>query len=415
MARNNRKNIAAGIVGNILEWYDFAVYGFLAPIIGPLFFPSEDHLTSILSAFAVFAVGYLARPVGGALFGHVGDRFGRKTSMIASILIMGAATLCIAVLPTYAQIGGLAAVLLVVLRILQGMSVGGEYTGSIVFLAEHAQDDKRASMVSISQFGALSGFLMGSAIGGTFSYFLGDDVMSQWGWRVPFFIGAGIALLGLYLRRFVEEPDIQFERVNLPVAVFFKDHWRELIRITALAMMGSVGFYLFFVYVASYLHEFRNFTTAQALEINTISILLVIALALPIGMLSDRVGRKPMLYAVALMTLLFSWPLWQLLHEDSFFLVLAGQMGLAVFAAMNWSVLPTAMVEMLPSHIRCTGTSIAYNLCVGVMGGTTPLVATWLVARTGDESTPVYYMLILALVMLAALYKMPETVGKSLK
>lgn len=415
MAANNRRNIAAGIVGNILEWYDFAVYGFLAPIIGPLFFPSDDHLASILSAFAVFAIGYLARPLGGALFGHVGDRFGRKTSMIASILLMGLATLAIAVSPTFAQIGGLAAVLLVVLRILQGLSVGGEFTGSMVFLAEHARNDNRAAMVSISQCGSLSGFLLGSSVGAFVSFYLGDEAMSEWGWRIPFFLGAGIAVLGLFVRRHLVEPNIQFERVDFPAAVFFRDHWRELIRITALAMMGAVGFYLFFVYVASYLKEHMHFSTAKALEINTISLVFVLALTVPSAMLSDRIGRKPMLYAVAIFTLIFSWPLWQLLHHEAFILVLAGQMGLAVLSAMTWSVLPTTIVEMLPSHIRCSGTSIAYNLCLGIMGGTTPLVATWLVARTGDDSTPIYYMMALAIVMLAALYKMPETVGKSLE
>ena len=415
MARNNRRNIAAGIVGNILEWYDFAVYGFLAPIIGPLFFPSDDHLASILSAFAVFAVGYLARPLGGAIFGHVGDRFGRKTSMIASILLMGIATLAIAVAPTFAQVGGLAAVLLVVLRILQGLSVGGEFTGSMVFLAEHARNDNRAAMVSISQCGSLSGFLLGSGIGAFVSFYLGDQAMSEWGWRIPFFIGAGIAVLGLFVRRHLVEPGIRYERVDFPAAVVFRDHWRELVRITALLMMGAVAFYLYFVYIASYLREHMHFSTARALEINTISLVFVLALTVPSAMLSDRIGRKPVLYAVVILTLLLSWPLWQLLHQESFLLVLAGQMGLAVLSAMTWSVLPTTIIEMLPTNVRCSGTSIGYNLCLGVMGGTTPLVATYLVARTGDESTPVYYMMGLALIMLAALWKMPETVGKSLE
>ncbi|MCP4316010.1 MAG: MHS family MFS transporter [Hyphomicrobiales bacterium] len=414
MAVNNRRNVAAGIVGNILEWYDFAVYGFLAPIIGPLFFPSDDHLASLLSAFAVFAIGYLARPLGGALFGHIGDRYGRKKSMIASILLMGTATLAIALLPTFAQIGTLAAVLLVLLRVLQGISVGGEFTGSMVFLGEHARNESRAAMVAISQCGSLSGFLTGSGIGALVSFYLGDGAMTQWGWRVPFFIGAGIAVLGLVVRRHLTELTVQFHRVELPILVVFRDYWRVLARIVALLMMGAVGFYLLFVYVASYLREQMHFSTAKALEINTISLFVVLALTLPFAMLSDRIGRKPMLYAVAIATLIFGWPLWQLLHQDSFFLILSGQIGLAVISAMTFSVLPTAIVEMIPSHVRCSGTSIGYNLCLGVMGGTTPLVATYLVARTGNDSTPAYYMMALAFIMLAALYKMPETAGKPL-
>ncbi|WP_169054257.1 MFS transporter [Nitratireductor sp. XY-223] len=414
MAGNNRRNIAAGSIGTALEMYDFAVYGFLAPILGPLFFPSDDHLASLLSAFAVFAVGYLARPLGAALFGHIGDRYGRKISMAASISLMGIATLCLAVLPTHAQLGTTAALLLVICRIAQGLSLGGEYTGSMVFLAEHAPIARRGAMTAISQTSSIAGFLIGSGLCAFISWQLGETEMAAWGWRIPFIFGAVIAVGGLVIRRFVSEPPGVLRQDHLPVLVVFRDHWRILFRMICMLMMGGVGFYLLFVYVAAYLREFMHFTTARALEINTISLLVILLTSIPFAMLSDRVGRKPVLYGVAIATLVLGWPLWQLLHHQSFAVILSGQIGLALISAATFAVIPATISEMMPAHIRCSGASIGYNISLGLFGGTAPFVATYLVERTGDDSTPAYYMMALAVIMLLALRGMRETAGKPL-
>ncbi len=411
---NNRQNVAAGTVGNMLEWYDFAVYGFLAPTIGPLFFPSDDHVASLLSAFAVFALGYVARPLGGVLFGHVGDRFGRKTAMIASIGLMGTATLCIGLLPTYQLAGTSAAVLLSVLRVIQGVAVGGEYGGSMVFIGENAPRRHRGAITALAQCGALSGTLVGSAMVGVTSGVLGDAAMTDWGWRLPFLIGAAVAMLGLLLRMRLVEQKAAFRRLDMPVLAVVRDHWRALARMIALMMMGGVGYQLLFFYVAAELREQMHFSTARALEINTMGLVAMLAMTVPIAALSDRIGRKPLLTFVAISTLIFVWPLWQLLHREAFLLVLAGQIGLAVLPAVTFAVAPATIVEMVPAAVRCSGVSIGYNLCLGVFGGTAPFVATYLVSRTGDESAPVYYIMGLALVMLVALFRMPETARKPL-
>ena len=414
MSTGNRRNVAAGSIGTALEMYDFAVYGFLAPIIGPLFFPSDDRLASLLAAFAVFAVGYFARPLGAVLFGHIGDRYGRKTLMAASITLMGVATFCLALLPTDAQIGSTAALLLVICRIAQGLSFGGEYAGSMVFLAEHAPIARRGAMTAFSQTSNIAGFLFGSGLCAFISWQLGETEMAAWGWRIPFFFGAVIAVGGLVIRRFVSEPPVTLRRDRLPVLVVFRDHWRILFRMICLLMMGGVGFYLLFVYVAAYLREFMHFTTARALEINTLSLIAILLTSIPFAMLSDRIGRKPVLYGVAVATLVLGWPLWQLLHHPSFAVVLAGQIGLALISAATFAVIPATIVEMMPAHIRCSGTSIGYNISLGLFGGTAPFVATYLVERTGDDSTPAYYMMALAVIMLAALRGMKETAGKPL-
>ena len=264
---DSRRNVFAGIFGNVLEWYDFAVYGFLAPILGTAFFPADDQVASLLAAFGVFAIGYIARPLGGVIFGHLGDKIGRKPSLILSIMCMGAATLAIGVLPAHAQIGTAAAFLLVVLRILQGISVGGEYTGSIVFLGEHAPPEKRGLQSCWPEFGGIIGFLLGSGIGALTSNLLGEQAMHAWGWRIPFLLGAVIAVFGAIFRRgLTETPALQNleQRSTSPVIVALQDHWRPILRMVSLILVGSVGFYMMFVYVASYLTDQMHFSTARA-------------------------------------------------------------------------------------------------------------------------------------------------------
>lgn len=192
-----QRTVLAGAIGNVLEWYDFAIYGYFAPIIGTLFFPADDPLASLLAAFGVFAVGYAARPLGGAAFGHIGDKIGRKPALILSVMMMGAATSAIGLLPDHAEIGTTAALLLVALRIAQGLSVGGEYPGSIVFLAEHAPPERRGYLASWPMFGSVGGFLLGSGLGALVSSMLDDAAMHAWGWRIPFLLGALIATGGV--------------------------------------------------------------------------------------------------------------------------------------------------------------------------------------------------------------------------
>ncbi|MEM7224740.1 MAG: MFS transporter [Pseudomonadota bacterium] len=413
----DRRNVVAGMAGNVLEWYDFAVYGFLAPILGKAFFPADDPVASLLAAFGVFAVGYAARPLGGALFGHIGDRFGRKTCLVLSICLMGGATASIGLLPDHAALGTTAAALLVLLRVFQGLSVGGEFTGSIVFLAEHAPPAHRGLRASWPQFGCLIGFLLGSGVGALTSTVLGEAAMAAWGWRVPFLLGAVIALCGIFFRRNLTESPAMAqatERMGAPVIVALRDYWPVILKLISLVMIAAVGFYMIFVYAASYLTGQMHLSTAKALDINTLSLLVMLAVTVPGAMLSDRFGRRPLLLFFALGTLLCAWPLWWLMHQQSFALILLGQMGFALFFGVGFAVVPATMIELLPPQVRCSGVSIGYNACIGLLGGTTPLIATYLTQRTADDFAPVYYLMAAAALNLFIIRRLPETAGKPL-
>jgi MFS transporter, MHS family, proline/betaine transporter len=414
---SRRRNILAGAIGNALEWYDFSVYGFLAPILGTLFFPAGDAVASLMAAFGAFAVGYAARPIGGVLFGHLGDRAGRKTALVVSVLLMGVSTCGIGVLPDDGRIGAAAAVLLVLFRIMQGLSVGGEFSGSIILLAEHAPPKRRGLDAAWTQVGALSGFLLGSGVGALVSSALGEEAMHAWGWRVPFLFGAVIAVAGLLFRRNLAEPPAarRLDRAaGLPIVVAVRDHWRAMVRLIALLLGGTIGFYMIFVYAASYLTAYMHFSTARALDISSVNLFFMLVVMLPLAALSDRIGRKPMLLASSLGVLFLAWPLWWLIHQDALVPIIAGQLGFALLFSLPLSTIGAVMAELLPPEVRCSGASVAYNLCVGLFGGTTPLVATYLIVRTQDDFAPVYYLMAAAAIQLAAVAGLKDLAGKPL-
>lgn len=415
--KNLKRAVRATVVGNVLEWYDFAVYGYLAPIVGRLFFPSDDDWASLLAAFGVFAAGYLSRPLGGALFGHIGDKIGRKISLVVSILAMGAATVAIGLLPTYTDIGAAAAALLVALRILQGLSVGGEYTSSIVFVAEHAPKGRRGFYVAFAQLGAVGGIMLGSLLGALVSALLDPAEMSDWGWRLPFLFGGVIAVVGLVLRRQLTEPPAVSalkKAESSPLILALRDHWREILRIVCMLLPFGIGFYLMFIYAAAYQESRLHFSTGQALEISSANLLIMLFALLPLAWLSDRIGRKPLLITAAIAILLFSWPLWWMMHQGSVMFAILGQAGFAVIFSITAAGMAPTMVELLPAGVRCSGVSIAYNLSIGIFGGSAPLIATYLVERTHDDATPAYYLMAAGVIMLASLLTLKETASKPL-
>lgn len=411
------RNILGGSIGSVLEWYDFAVYGYLAPIIGQAFFPAGDPLVSLLAAFGVFAAGYAARPIGGVLFGWLGDRLGRKPVLSVSVTAMGVTSFAIGLLPSYADIGAAAPAMLVALRIVQGLCVGGEFPGAMVFLAEHAPLERRGFYASWAQSGSFFGILLGSGVAALANGVFGAETMHAWGWRAPFLLSAAIAVTGVVLRRRINETPamrmIEATAEPAPIVVFRK-HWPAVIRIFALTMMATIGFGMMFVYAASYLSTRLHVPAARALEINTISLFALVAAIAPAAMLSDRIGRKPVLLLGGIGLALSAWPAWWLMHHPSPLAIASGQLIFAVFYGIYVSQMPVVAPEMLPAEVRVSGTAIGYNLCIGTLGGTTPLVATYLTARTGDDFAPVYYYLIAAVPTLIAVATMKETAGKPL-
>ena len=410
----SRRSVVAATSGNALEWYDFTVYGFLAPIIGRVFFPTDDPFAALLSAFAVLAIGYAARAIGSFIFGHIGDRIGRKPVLILSVLLMGGGSLALACLPTYDQIGISATILLVAIRILQGISVAGEYTASAVLIVEQAPRERRAFIGSFVPFAMLMGCVLGAAVPAALSSVLNDDQMAAWGWRLPFLLGAVVAVFGAILRRHLVESEAMSDADKSgpsPVVQAITGHWRLILQMVLLLLPTAVIYFMIFVYAASYLTSEMHISSAKALDITTLN-LLVMALAAPVyGWLADRFGLRAVFLTAAIASVLFAAPLWGLMHHDSLVMIYLGQLGLALINAAAWALSVTALASMAPANLRVSTVALGYNICMAIFGGTTAMVATYLVARTGDENAPVYYMIAAALLSITVIWKLPKLIA----
>ena len=381
---SRKRTITAGIVGNILEWYDFGVYGFFASIIAVQFFPSDNPTVSLVAAFGAFAAGFLMRPVGAAIFGHIGDRYGRARALQLSVICMAVPTFLIGLLPTYESIGAAAAVLMVLMRMIQGAAVGGEYTSSIVFLAEAAPVGRRAFYTCWSMFGATGGILLGSAVGAVLSSNMDTEALNSWGWRLAFMMGISVSLVGYFIRRgMTEEPVIEHDKA--PLIEAFRNYGKDIFRVVGMNVVNSVTFYLIFVYAVTWLIKNVGESRSEALEINTASMLLLLVLLPLFAKLSDAWGRKKTLLLGIGGIAVFAYPLVKLMHHTDAALILAGQMGFAVLVACFAASIPAVMTEMFPQKIRVTAVSVSYNITFALLGGTSPMVALWLIERTHDD------------------------------
>lgn len=401
--KQKRKAIVAGLVGNILEWYDFAVYGFFAPILARLFFPSDDPFNSLIAAYGAFAAGFLMRPVGAVIFGHIGDRLGRKRALTLSIVLMAIPSLCIGLLPTYEQIGVTAGVLLVVLRMLQGVAVGGEFTGSIVYLAESAPPGRRGFFASWSLFGANGGILLGSLVGALLSFTLTDAQLHSWGWRLPFLAGVFVAIAGLIIRRSMGETDTHNDAaVEIPLVHVLRHHKTKLALVFGLNTGFAVVFYSAFVYMSGWLVSEAHEAQDVALGINSVGLVLMCILIPITARISDRVGRKPVMLVGAILMVVLPYPLaWLMVHPDPMFAML-GQFGFAIAISTYVGPLPATIAELFPPNIRVTAVSVGYNLAFAVFGGTAPMVATWLIKESGSNLGFAWYLSAMATVSLIA-------------
>lgn len=406
--------LAAGFIGNVLEWYDFAVYGFFAPTIGRLFFPSADPATSLIASFGAFAAGFLMRPVGAVLFGHIGDLVGRKKVLTLSVTMMAVSTFLLGCLPTHAEIGIAAAALLVLLRMVQGVSVGGEYTGSIVFLTEQAPEGRRGFFASWSLIGANGGILLGSAVGALIAGLTTDAQLAAWGWRIPFLSGMILGIVGLIVRLGIPEQAPSGETSKSPLVEAVTKCRRGLLQASGLNVMTAVLFYTVFIYMATWLVDQVGETKARALEINTIS-MVVLTLIIPlVALWSDRVGRKPFLVGGSAAIAIFAYPLVWLMHHHNVVMILCGQIGFALLLGIFVGVIPVTIAELFPRQVRVTAASISYNLPFAVFGGTAPMVATWLITETHDAMAVAYYLAAIAAFTFFVSLTLHETKGVQL-
>lgn len=421
MTPHLKKNIFGGVVGNILEWYDFAVFGFFAPVIGSLFFPSDNPMASLIKTFGVFAAGYLMRPIGGIIFGHFGDKLGRKRALQLSVMMMAIPTTLIGFLPTHAQIGLAAPILLVLIRLIQGVSVGGELVGSISFITEIAPKNRRGFFGSFSVCSAVGGILLGSAVA-TIAHGLFDpQFLKDWGWRIPFMLGFAIGGFGLWMRKgMVETPE--FEKVKetgtvgrSPVIEAVMTMPGRIFHIVAILVLYSGGFYMLFVWWPTYLTKIVVPPVSHALMINTISMVVLMVLMPVAGYLSDLIGRKTVLAAAFFGTAVLAYPLVIWTDHGMFGSALVSQLIFAVLIAGALGPMAATLVELFPTRIRFSGIGVSYNIALAIFGGTAPLVSTWLVSRTGDIEAPAYYLIAMSVISLIATLTIRKKLGGDLE
>jgi MHS family proline/betaine transporter-like MFS transporter len=415
-----RRAVRGAAIGNTVEWFDFAIYGFLATYIAAKFFPSGDETAALLNTFAVFAAAFFMRPLGGFFFGPLGDRIGRQRVLALVILLMSASTCAIGLVPSYDSIGVVAPLLLLLLRCLQGFSAGGEYGSGACFLAEYATDKHRGFTVSFLVWSVVVGFLLGSITVTALETALTESAMDAYGWRIPFLLAGALGLIGLYIRlRLGDTPD--FERLrqegevaSSPLREALRTSWRPILQIFGLVVIHNVGFYVVFTFLPSYFTKTLEFTKTDAFVSITIASLVALILIPPLGALSDRVGRKPLLIAGALAFAIFAYPLFRLLNTGSLGAAVTAHAALAAIESVFACAVLAAGAELFATRVRSSGYSIGYNLSVAVFGGTAPYVATWLVDRTGNDIAPAYYVIAAAVATLITLLTMRETAGRPL-
>jgi MHS family proline/betaine transporter-like MFS transporter len=401
------RTVIAGAIGNVLEWYDFGLFGYLAPVLSRLFLPAGDRLASLLATYGIFAAGFLVRPLGGVLFGHIGDRLGRKRALELSVLLMAVSTVLLGLLPTYAHVGITASVLLALLRLLQGLSVGGEYIGSMSFLAEHAPPGRRAFLGSWSGFSVVLGSLLGSGVVALLTGVLSEAQLTAWGWRLPFLGGMVIGVVGLWLRLGVEEsPSFLKTReagglAANPLAAALRQDSGAILMTLGLTALAAVGYYLPFVWLPTWLAQINRpaLPEHEALTANTVALVALLLLTPLCAWVSDRVGRKPMFLASALGYALLTFPVFRLMADGTFTSALLGGLAFAGCCGLFAGCMAATFVELFPTATRYTGVAVGYNAGQAVLGGTAPLVATGLIQLTGDDKAPAFYLVACALVV----------------
>lgn len=415
-----RRVLTSAAIGQFVEWYDFVIYAYSAAIIAKLFFPNADPTAALLSTFAIYAVGFVMRPLGGFIFGPLGDRIGRRRVLSLVILMMGAATLCIGLLPTYEQIGLLAPILLVVCRLVQGLSAAGETVGSNAFVAEHAPSDRRGLYVGFTYSFANLPPIAAALLVLLLTNVLTGEAYSSWGWRIPFLIGGPLALVGLYIRHKVDEsPAFQATKAARNVAASplrdaVRDQKKAMGFSFALAAFSSLGFYTLAGYFVSYLITTVGLNSNAALISNSVALFVAFLTMIFGGHLSDRLGRKPVLIAGLVINALVCIPAYLIAAQGSLATAILGQSLLAFGCGLFWGPVGIALMELFPTRTRYSASAISYNLAYTIFGGTAPLLGTWLVMQSGSKIAPAVYMCAVSIAVLLVVLRIPETYRSSL-
>ncbi len=399
-----KRVIASTMVGNGLEWYDYALYGTFTALISKHFFPAGDDAVALIATFGIFAVGFLMRPIGAIFFGFIGDKYGRKNALSLSILMMAFPTACIGLLPTYSVIGIWAPILLTIIRLVQGVAIGGEFGGSIVYMVEHSTEKNKNLIGSLSIISMLIGLLAGAAISTGLSEFMTPEDFNSYGWRIPFILGFFIGIVGLYIRTKLDESPAFMDAkgaghlCDRPVKEAIRHNYKEILLGMGIYLSVTIPFYIQTVFMNSFMVKYLGFPTRDALIIFTVSLLVMMVITPISAILCDKKDRENILKLVLITYILFAIPYIYLLDYKTFTFALISQMIFSAILAFYLAPIPTLMVDIFPCKTRYTGMSLSCNLAAAIFGGTAPMVITKLITST-DSNYPISYYVIFAAVV----------------
>ncbi|WP_284754428.1 MFS transporter [Arthrobacter sp. efr-133-R2A-120] len=426
-----KKALGGTIVGNTMEWYDVGVFGYLITTMGPVFLPEADKSVQTLFLLGTFAATFVARPLGGVVFGWLGDKAGRQKVLATTLLLMAASTFAVGLLPGYAQIGIWAAALLVILKLIQGFSTGGEYAGATTFVSEYAPDKRRGFFASFLDMGSYIGFALGAALVSILQLTIGQSAMEDWGWRLPFLIAGPLGVIAVYFRSKIEESP-QFQATldaqealaadaaagdaavaKGPIGIV-KAYWRQIILAMILAAAANTVGYMLTSYMPTYLTDSKGYDPVHG-TLLTIPVLVVMSVCIPLtGKLSDRIGRRPVLWIGAVSTVVFAVPAFLLIGIGDIWSTLAGLALIAFPVTFYIANLASALPALFPTSSRYGGMGIAYNFSVAIFGGTTPFIVAALIQGTGNDMMPAYYLMGTSVVGAIAIYFLRESAQRPL-
>ncbi|MFK4063940.1 glycine betaine/L-proline transporter ProP [Brucella anthropi] len=424
-----KKAVTAAALGNTMEWFDFGVYGFVAFALGKVFFPEVSPAIQTIAALATFSVPFLIRPLGGLFFGIMGDRFGRQKVLSLTIIIMAASTFCIGLIPGYNSIGILAPILLLLCKLAQGFSVGGEYTGAAIFVAEYAPDRQRGVLGSWLDFGSIAGFVLGAGFVVLLQTFLSEAAFLSWGWRVPFLVAAPLGLIGLYLRHAAEETPAftqQLERLEqedksalqerptVPFTEIFTKYRRSLLVCIGMVLVTNITYYMLLTYMPTYLSSNLGYSENHGVMI-IIAVMIGMLFVQPlIGFTSDRIGRRPFILIGSIALFVVAIPAFLMIASNETAQIFLGLLLLAIALNCMIGVMAATLPALFPARIRYSALASSFNIAI-IAAGLTPTLAAWLVASSNNLLMPAYYLMGAAVIGIVTSVFLPETANQPLR
>ncbi|PFP29240.1 MFS transporter [Bacillus sp. AFS073361] len=416
-----KKATMATAIGNLVEWYEYGIYSYTAAIIGSQFFPEGSGTTALLYAFAVFAISFFFRPLGGLIFGSIGDRLGRKKILVITIMLMSLSTAAIGLVPHYGTIGVTATVLLISLRIAQGLAAGGEYTGASVFMNESSPSNRRGLFTSLLESGSLLGYIIGSVFVAILTSILSTEDMASWGWRIPFICSLPLALVGMYVRTKIDDTPtfIKMKEENTlsknPLKEMFLTARKPLVISFLVVAFANGAYYTLLTYLPSYFETQVGLSSMESMIVTTLGMVLMLILIPIFGVMSDRYGKKPFLLLSSGLTILTAIPIIAYVSSGAPSGPLVGYFALDVIVAIFIGVFPSTLPMLFPNRVRNTAYGASYNVSTAIFGGGAPLIITSLQTSTGNKLMPAFFLMGTALMAIIAIMNLPKAINNSTK